>query len=536
MWRPHIAAALLALLAGPLDADDAADPVLATFDGGAVHASDVAREARFVRAAEKRYRDAVGMSEEEKTRDWTRRIALRHMAASVAVREGWANDPEVAARARKEARDWLLSRWWETCYGEGMPTIDENALRASLIGQEVVLPDRMRLSHFFRRADTPEAMTAAKNELAALRETLADLETFQARAREGSDGQTAWKGGALGVVRKGTFPEVLWQALWPLAEGALSEPIPGPGGVHLFFVERHLPASARDSEVKVSKARKAQETALRDSCRGRRLEEAASRFPAVDRNGATWVGPARFVSGVDGSGQDLEKARRAWIEDEQLYQLAVAEGAFEEAEIARLWDLEHDLVVGTLMRRRQAAEVEEPDEAALRARLAAEPERYRQRERRAVEVLRAALPLGDGDPLAFFGRVDAAVDEVRAGDRSWSSLAEAVPVATLESWPPLDLLALASRLGPPVFERVKNLMPGEISDPLQDGDAVVVVAVGAREPGRPMTFEEARERLRERELAKRRKAVSAATVETLLAGFHFALTAEGRARTAVDPE
>jgi len=536
--NPRLIAVLL-LLAPPAFATAApdADPVLARFDGGEVRASDVEREIRFLPRDERRYREAEGMDAERNQLDWIRRLALRQIALRIAAVEELDADPRLREEGRRGAREWWLERWRRECYGLPSEIPSDRELEEELRAEGLRTPARLRLSHIFLRAETPEEERRAIDRLERWRGEIDGLEEFRSYARRHSDSQSARKNGRLGYLRKGWLPAAVEEVLYDLPGGTISPPLPLRGGVHLFFVEKNEPARPWPIDQRLARRRSEVRNAAWDACRATRL--ARAELPASTSGDGHWpdlqVGEHRIPGGV---AEELyadperspEEVRRELVEDEILFQTALAEGALEPAEHRRLEELAADVYLREILDRRRPVPPE-PPAAELRALYEAAPEHFKTRPRLDLRVVRARVPEGV-DPLAFLEALEELSEGLRRGEIDWrSAAADPPPGAVFEDWPLLDQLAVASRTSPFLLGQIATLPAGTVTEPIQDGADFYVVGIEESLPVRQQSFEEASPRLRRQWHRERAAEESTGLIEELLSGHDFRLTAEGRRRT-----
>lgn len=476
--------------------------VLATFDGGVVTAADLALEETFLTQDERTFRKVRGFSEQTNRKHWIERVALRRIARRLAEREGLLAEPAKAELARGVARDFLLGRWRQTCYGFGLELPSEQTLAAEIAPTLVPLPPRLKLSHLFRRASTPEEVAAATAELAAWRREIKTLDDFHRLARELSHSSSAVKGGNLGWVRQGWLQPQAEAVLYGLAAGTLSEPLALPGGVHLFWVEDKRPAEPPPLQRIVEKRQRELTAAAQAACQARRLAEAAARADL---------------------GLTAETA-----ETERLYRLALALDVPSADEKQRLADLEDNVWLDQVVSRRVDGLLGAPTEAELRARLEASPQSFERPRHLAIRRLSVPLPPGR-EPLAFYDALAALVEQADARPEAWSELvAWAGAGATGEAIPLAPVIDVAAFLGPAIFDRIHRLPKGAVAGPFQAPAGLVVVRIDDEQAAAPLRFAEAREALVAAWTRERRRALRGVVATELLSQAHFEILASER--------
>jgi parvulin-like peptidyl-prolyl isomerase len=519
----------------------AADAVLATFDSGVVHVSDVEREMRFLPPNEARYRDEMEMPEEIRWRDWIQRMALRQMASAEAEAQGLADEPVLREQAHQSARRWLVEQWRADCYGAGLHLPGQQELERLAQANVKHLPPRLRLSHIFVRTRTAEDEARAQRDLAAWRQEIGnDFETFQRYAREHSDSQTAARGGPLGFFRQGKLPEEIEAALYPLPEGTVSPPLRLRGGWHLFFIERNIPAQTTSLELAASKLRGELKAKALAECRATALAEARKGRP-VEITGAQirvgeWTVARQLLAQVSGESEgqapDVEAIDvEAIVEEELLFQACLASDWPQPAHRRRLEDLAADVYLGALIDRFQVAHLEAPTEEQERAFFDQYADRYKTRAQIDARLLTSTVP-EDKDPLRWMDDYTELARRLRDGEISWPEAErQCAPECQLSDPGPIDQTSFAGRYGPVAFQEVQGVPIGGVTEPVQDQMRFHIMEAQGRTETRPQSFEEARPRVRRALLHNQRSALSATLVRQLLASHQFALTAEGTART-----
>ncbi len=108
--------------------------------------------------------------------------------------------------------------------------------------------------------------------------------------------------------------------------------------------------------------------------------------------------------------------------------------------------------------------------------------------------------------------------------------------ATTERWPMAPIREVAGALGPLVFERIKDAPPGVIVGPIQDGPRFWLVMILGDEPIRPMTFDEAQQRLKAEILRDRRAAARVRIISEMLSSHDFQLIPNTDTDNAAQPD
>lgn len=148
------------------------------------------------------------------------------------------------------------------------------------------------------------------------------------------------------------------------------------------------------------------------------------------------------------------------------------------------------------------AETGEPDEAELRAFLAAEADRFRRPDRLLLDAV--FVSAGAGGDAAARERAEAAARALRAGvpvpevDRRHGD----TPRAPLPGGP-LPPEVIRRYLGPTPAAEALRLEPGAVSAPVRGGAGYYVLRLRARQPGVMPRFEEVRDEVRAELLRQR---------------------------------
>lgn len=508
------------------------NPVLARFQGGTVTLDELRREESFLAPGELRFNKKMGLTLEQRKTDFIRRIALREIALPRARERGLLEDPLVREKVRESQRRWLLSQWGKHFFGQAVVLPSQRELRRELAAENLVYPSRLRLSHIYIRAQGVRQRVAAVTLLGELRSRAATLREFQALARAHSHSQTAYRGGSLGFLHKGWLPEPAEKLLWTLPEGSVSAPIPLRGGYHIFFVEKNLPQQAAPLEPRLKRLLASRRGEIKRDAKNRALAQIKERFKVSLQPGGPRAWPDVTVGewSVSGSvlaelypspNRDSAQIVSDYIADEKLFQAALASDWPEADQRAHLIDLEGDVLILAVVERELVKRLEPPAAAELRSLVAAEPKKFRKRRALKPRLLSMTFPK-DRNPMDFYQRCAEVAADLGEHKLSWDAAVAAIGSdARHESWPFTDVWSLASRLGPPVFERIKKQAMGRVSEPIKDGNRLWIIAVEAEQKARAMTFEEAAPRAEAILIERRRSSLRAEVIAGLLQSYQF---------------
>lgn len=424
------------------------------------------------------------------------------------------------------------------------------AHRAEFAGSE-----RIVLRHLFRRLSVQvpaSAREAARAELEGFRREIlagADLATL---AKAHSDSQSARFGGLIAPQARGQLEPSIEARVWRLTVGELSEVVETPIGFHIFRLEQRLPPQNIPADTARAVSRQKLTLAATMAARERFFEE------LLRESGAFWA-PQQLERGLPRATRLFELGATRWTAgdvDRWWTELAFRERRTtpplvllrEEAErvlyLFKAGRERLDLDEG-ITRALAKAEAAARLEAAVAARSAerraglaendlrplfearpgrfALPARYRLR-----IVVRAFSP--EHSPHRSFEELAALGEEIRSGRRDLADAARQLstdPSATEGGdlgW--VDLRDFGWWAGTSVYERVRTLAPGALSEPLlvevYDASQLKDLALGYMlvrvegiEPSRQRTFAEAREDVAaawiEDHLAELRREVEAAS-------------------------
>ena len=515
------------------------DVVLATFRGGEVLASDVWREVRHLPKDERRYRAVEGAPVAQQWRDWIRRVALRDISRDRGAEIGLEIDAMSAERSRQEVRAWWSTRWRADAYDLPL-VLPSDAELIEQIGDDLPRwPARIRLSHIYLRAEGDSEVANAVEQLGAWREEIASLEDFRARATTSSDSESARKEGKLGWLRKGWLPPPIEDVLYGLPDGAMSQPLPARGGVHLFWVEAKESERTQPLATRLERDREKAQTLALNALRDRRVDEAPKaeigegEWPRVTVG--EWSISGEILRAVHAKGAETGAETAARVaREEALLQSAHSGGFLDADELARQYDLESNFWLSAVVEA-LVGPPQTPSESAMRQLYDSRPEGYQTQVLREIRYLKTLVPEGT-DPLDFFRQLEALRERLVSGQESWEEAAKGLEGATFEHWHPRVAIEIASRTSPFLMQIVGPMQAGEITEVIQDGADFYIVEMVSREEARRQSFDEVRH-LVERELtSKAHRQGRSQVAYQLLIEAAFTLTPEGEAFLADPPD
>ncbi len=255
---------------GPLVADN----VFASYDTGEITREDFTRAyAKLPPAARSPGNDRVG---------WTKRIVQRIFADRILREELEESDFEEVPeriRVRRNLKRAVFSDHYLVVKHGFLPGVADDEIEAFYENHrdEFNQEEVRTVYHLMKRASSDEDFDRVEAELAELAGRVTRGENFGLLAEQYSESESRHRKGLIGTLRKGTLPPAADEAVFALAEGAVSAPVRVNDDVHLFFNEntvtgRELPLE----EVRPMIQRVLQLSQLREA-----LAEAAGKMEVV---------------------------------------------------------------------------------------------------------------------------------------------------------------------------------------------------------------------------------------------------------------
>jgi nitrogen fixation protein NifM len=158
------------------------------------------------------------------------------------MRQNGLDEPTLTAAITRDLRiEAVLER-----VATQAPAVSEEAAKAyyQQHPRAFTRPEARRLRHILMTFDDAAQKQAVMTRLETLRSRIKTAEDFAAAALKHSQCPTALEQGVIGIVQRGQlFPELEAPA-FALAEGEISPVLESPIGLHLFFCDAILPATA----------------------------------------------------------------------------------------------------------------------------------------------------------------------------------------------------------------------------------------------------------------------------------------------------
>lgn len=192
---------------------------------------------------------------------------------------------------------------------------DEVSEAINRIGDNMNKPSHL-VAEIFLAVDAPEDEPTVRANIQRLSDQLHAGASFVAMARQFSQSASAQQGGDLGWVPEGQLDPELDQALERMQPSELSPPIHIAGGYYLLLLrDRRAPASAGDSEVKISRlllpaAAGIDDRAATDSAR--RIGQSATNCDDFSKV-AQQVSPSSVMSSIDAKLGDMAPEFRGLV-------------------------------------------------------------------------------------------------------------------------------------------------------------------------------------------------------------------------------
>jgi parvulin-like peptidyl-prolyl isomerase len=502
------------LLSAPAGPDD----VLATYAGGTITRSEYAAW-------------LLGQGQGDDDAERPARLSAMALAESLeaaAVAAGLDRRPQIAFQLAQIERGMLAAALRQQVDQAIVVTDAEVEAELKAEDKERFKPRSVWLRNIFKRvpADAPPAQRAAVRErMAQLRQELVAGADFEQMAWRESDSQTRFRGGAMGYVPPGVLSPAVDRVVATLQKGELSVVLESADGFTILRCDdiaeaREIPVAEARVTIRQglwSRASLARQAELRADL----LKQAAPRY-------ADAPGPAEAAAVVFEGGQVTEEelrwlsgsrtgpppdARRGVLE-EQVVRVVAARRARERGLDAdpvlrarAAWQRARQLATAEVTRRINLS-LRPPAPAEMRAHFDANRDRYEAALQVDVSVIGWDLGGTPAETRQRFEDAEAVLARVRAGEVSFEEAARRASVlpsaASGGRLGPLTMPEIAP-LGPNVFRTIEALAPGAVSGLVQQDKRLFAVKLWERKPARPLTYDEAVERV-EKELGDARVA------------------------------
>ncbi|MBZ0113596.1 MAG: peptidyl-prolyl cis-trans isomerase [Thermoanaerobaculia bacterium] len=176
-------------------------------------------------------------------REQIRQLIVDRQLVEEAENSDLEADPTFAL-VRHEAEIQITAEQCLASLAAGLEPITASEVRARYderIG-DFSLPERRFAYQIFLRKDSGDSPESALSEARRLRQRILEGEDFRRLASAHSDSESRHRQGSLSWIVRGQLPTGFEEVLFALDEGVPSEPVETRDGVHLFLVDRILPA------------------------------------------------------------------------------------------------------------------------------------------------------------------------------------------------------------------------------------------------------------------------------------------------------
>jgi len=513
------------------------EQVLATCSGRAITLGEL--DAFLLTLPERARQVEEGQSHEEWAEISLRRLAVqRVLMASEASRELAGSGEITALRDSSKAKmlvEKLMAQLSEAFPGERT----EVAAIAGELAQRAETRTLFTFEHVFFRLDRSSSPGQARETRTVAATVAAEAQAgadFQELVRRHSESADADRGGLLANVATADLEEESARVLASLAEGEISPVVETRTGLHIFRLVRRLEVDPPPLEKLELMARQVALRRWLTEERSTLMEQLRDTVP-VDIETSPWrVGS--WTVGEEAVAQlssDLGSAEH--VRDAVVDQLLLAEEALER----ELWTPEMErahenrirvAIMERCFRELRKAHLDGLDEERIRPLFEAQPSRFAAPEAADVELI--FVPQGQ-DSFQTQREVEAHVAALRAG-ASFAELARRISEGpSAEDGGHVGVVDRTSwgMWGQAVFEAIRSLEPGQVSEPVYCTDRVLtaapsalkggfaVVRVRERIPERQRTFEEAIDDVRRAYTSKNRKQIDKEVRRHLLDGEGF---------------
>lgn len=545
--------------------DATSDPpgaeTVAIFDGGEITRDEV--DAAIV-ALPPKERNQLNAETLDRYRELVRSLALDEILLADAETSGYSSSEEYTAELETMYRQVFVHQaLLDSPPPFDEPTEAEIRERYEASRQQIGEPEQRYTTTIFRRLAPGQDPAPVVEELDAIRQQVLDGESFTVLAREHSESESRHLDGAIGWVRRGAVTPDLEEIVFGLEEGVPSRPIVTPEGVHLFYVETVLAGEVPRLEVVRNEIRQT----IRQERRALAIQEMVQAVePPADafvpdrtevRELLRATDPTTTLLKIDDDelslgelrGQVDREQRRVDGDDRPRSEIALAiyngirqrellfhhfrsEGRTLDPQIRRRFDRQAE----TFLVQRYSAHLIEQELDRRSDELAEFHELHKNRFVTLLELRLEALVVPHGDAP---GRVMATLERERprltAGETTLEALApELGGEIQVSDWVDINSLS-AFRAKAAYF--APAIPTGGFSPPYNTGRSIEIFQVLERREPRPLSFESAREQVREAYLQRHGQALYEEMVERRLddASFeiidsHLAELASGRPR------
>ncbi len=506
--------------------------ILASYDGGSISVADF--DADVLSLPEKNRAIAPGESHDEWAEQHLRRIGLeRILLASEAARRIEAS-PELAA-FRTWSRSELLAESLLSQASQGwQPGPEELAEITREMAGRSDMTVLYNFHHIFFRTDRalePAAERAIHRRAAEAEDRARSGSDFEALIREYSESEDAERGGELKNIHPSVLEDEAAQVLSMMDEGEISPVVETRTGLHIFRLNRRLETEPLPPQRLEKSARRVLVRRHAEQVRTELLTDLRGRLP-VETSGSVWtVGDWEIDETTVDLIAEIGGFPPQMFREHLTDQLLLAQEAIDRGLDTPFFDAEFErsmkaVVFERSFRERRQEVVQELAGERLRELYDSQPSRFNENERARLELI--FIPQGR-DSFTTQRWAEDLVAELRAGSSFADAARDHSQGPQADNGGDLGFLDQTEwgYLGPAVFESIRSLEPGRISDPIYCTDKVLaqpgvlrggfaIIRVVERRPERSRSFEEAFDDVRRVWVVKHREEVNEAVIDSIL--------------------
>lgn len=528
----QLPSALLCVATLVMPACRPADDVLATCNGQPITVADL--DAFVLTLPEKARQVDEGESTEEWAEASLRRLGVERALMDTATARELAESTEIESLRTSGKVRLLVDQLMFQLAASYQPGPETLATITEDLAQRSDARTLYTFEHIFFRLDraaTPDERHEVRVRAEAVAAQARAGHDFAELARLHSESTTAEKGGLLVNVARTDLNEETVEILNALEEGEVSPVVETRTGLHVFRLKRRLEVAGPDAEHLEQLAQKIAArrwlAAERDRLLERLRAEVSVNIEDTTWQVGSWVLDRETIDDLSATIGSGERIQAALVDELLLAEEALVRGLWTpEMERAN----EHTIRVAILersFRQERRAYLESLSEQELRPLYDSQPSAFAAPEKADVDII--FVPQGR-DAFETQRRLEDYVAALRAG-ASFADLAREIsegPAAEQGGAVGLVERQQWGVWGQPVFDAIRSLEPGQISDPIFCTDRMLtklptalrggfaIVRVNKRIPEQPRSFDEAIDQIRISYAAKHRREVDEAVRQRLL--------------------
>ena len=530
----------------------AAAQLVARYDGHDIVVADVDAH---ILALPRSERPKAGADLDAWFEQQAREVAMDNLLRADAEENGVANEVEFLGMRNDVEMRIGVGMCMETLHPDA-ETIEAKDIRAAYEArhEEFTQTERRSVLYIYKRQSPDQSAEVNLAEIESLRLRILGGESFSRLAADNSDSETRHKDGALGWLTPGELPPSLDKLVFSLDEGVPSDPLVTRDGVHMFYVQKILPAGTQAlNEVSsilrtslLAERRKQALTAIeRDAIvptgslvlDRKAFDEAMkagdSKIPVLRIAGRQLTaGGLRMLLAQTGAlnrkKESSPSGERAWDAYEATRRLGLIVHYCQTKKLIAADQLSQHVgewqnkAILRLIRQRRLLELAASDEQKMRSFYASNVGQFSSSPKWQLQHL--SIPIG---PDA--ARVMAELEKAANSDSPDLEMLASRFAGTVDQWELSDLVGL-SRRDDRLAALVSPLAVGQISAPYRTEKALEQVAVVAREAAKAQPFDDVRAAVAGAYLKQYAGEIYQKLASGMLADAHFELVPSGLAR------